>query len=60
MKSITKQQTQTSRGKVLFAKAGEGLPSVILINGGSGPIEGWFKVFHELADETTVFAYNRV
>ncbi|MBC8080086.1 MAG: alpha/beta hydrolase [Gorillibacterium sp.] len=59
MKSFTKHKNQTSRGNILYAKAGEGFPAVILINGGSGPIEGWYKLFHELANETTVFAYNR-
>lgn len=34
--------------------------TVVFINGGSGPIEGWYKTFHEIAKETTVVAYNRL
>ncbi len=60
MKPIQKKKTFTNSGMIEFAQLGEGVPSVILINGGSGPIEGWYKVFHELAVESTVLAYNRL
>ncbi|WP_433945199.1 alpha/beta fold hydrolase [Paenibacillus sp. SN-8-1] len=59
MKSISKDKLQTSYGTMEYAQSGEGTPSVILINGGGGPIEGWLKVFHDLADQTRVVAYNR-
>lgn len=42
-----------------FAQLGDGEPTVLLINGGSGPIDGWYKVIHELAKTTAVVAYNR-
>ncbi|MBW7475801.1 alpha/beta hydrolase [Paenibacillus oenotherae] len=60
MKPIPKKKVLTTSGSIEYAQAGEGFPAVILINGGNGPIEGWYKVFHELAAETTVLAYNRL
>ncbi|WP_430510625.1 alpha/beta fold hydrolase [Gottfriedia solisilvae] len=60
MKPIQKKKIFTNSGMIEFAQLGEGVPTVVLINGGSGPIEGWYKVFHELAEETTVLAYNRL
>jgi pimeloyl-ACP methyl ester carboxylesterase len=60
MKPILKKNIQTKYGNFEYSQSGEGSPAVVLINGGSGPIEGWFKVFHELAEETTVLAYNRL
>ncbi|MCL6602163.1 MAG: alpha/beta hydrolase [Paenibacillus sp.] len=59
MKPIPKKKMNTTNGNLEYAQSGGGRPAVILINGGSGPIEGWYKVFHELAEQTTVFAYNR-
>ncbi|QYR22547.1 alpha/beta hydrolase [Paenibacillus sp. sptzw28] len=59
MNSIGKNKIQTAYGTMEYAKSGEGTPAVILINGGSGPIEGWFKIFHEIAEQSTVVAYNR-
>jgi len=60
MKSIQKKKILTNSGMIEFAQLGEGVPTVVLINGGSGPIEGWYKVFYELAEETSVLAYNRL
>ncbi|MBH5319468.1 alpha/beta fold hydrolase [Paenibacillus sp. GSMTC-2017] len=60
MKPIAKQIIRTDSGNVEYALSGKGTPAVVLINGGSGPIEGWFKVFNEIAEHTTVIAYNRL
>lgn len=38
---------------------GNGPATVVLVNGSGGPIEGWHKVFGELAGIARVFAYNR-
>ncbi|WP_054942475.1 alpha/beta fold hydrolase [Paenibacillus ihuae] len=59
MKPIVKQKIHTASGNLEYAKSGEGLPAVILINGGSGPVEGWYKVYPTLAEEVEIFAYNR-
>jgi hypothetical protein len=59
MKPILKKKIYTTSGNIEYAQSGEGMPTVILINGGSRPIEGWYKVLHELTEETTVFAYNK-
>lgn len=37
-----------------------GKHTVILINGAGGPIEGWFKLWHKLPLDYTMFAYNRL
>lgn len=42
-----------------FVRAGAGVPSVVLVIGSSGPLEGWHKVFPALSLTTTTFAYNR-
>jgi pimeloyl-ACP methyl ester carboxylesterase len=60
MKLISKQKIHTSSGSLEYARLGEGEPAIIMINGGSGPIEGWYKVIHEIAEHSTVVAYNRL
>ncbi|AXF84477.1 Soluble epoxide hydrolase [Ephemeroptericola cinctiostellae] len=42
-----------------YVTAGVGEPSVVLINGSGGPMEGWHRVFSALSETTTTFAYNR-
>ena len=42
-----------------YVTAGTGHPSVVLVNGSGGPIEGWYKVFSFLAETSATFAYNR-
>ncbi|MFN3428870.1 MAG: alpha/beta fold hydrolase [Candidatus Sericytochromatia bacterium] len=56
---IITNQVPTRAGRLEYARAGEGAPAVVLINGAGGPIEGWSRVYHPIARETTVFAYNR-
>jgi pimeloyl-ACP methyl ester carboxylesterase len=60
MKLIPKKKIPTADGNLEYAQLGNGDPAVILINGGSGPIEGWYKVIHEIAEQSTVVAYNRL
>ncbi|HYD61245.1 MAG TPA: alpha/beta hydrolase [Noviherbaspirillum sp.] len=42
-----------------YVVAGDGPGTIVLVNGSGGPIEGWHKVFNELAGVARVFAYNR-
>lgn len=39
--------------------AGQGGPTVVLINGSGGPVAGWMRVFADIAAQTTTLAYNR-
>lgn len=59
LKMIPTKNSRTASGTMEFAQLGNGGPTVLLINGGSGPIDGWYKVIHEIAKKTTVVAYNR-
>ena len=42
-----------------YIRSGTGSPTLVLINGSGGPLEGWHKVFGDLEALGTVFAYNR-
>lgn len=47
-------------GKTLeYTLSGTGTPTIVLVNGAGGPLEGWFKVYADLEDLGRVFAYNR-
>ncbi|MBO9539945.1 alpha/beta hydrolase [bacterium] len=60
MKSLPHQQTiNIGNTKLEFTRSGTGSPTIVLINGSGGPIEGWYRVFTELETLGTVFAYNR-
>ena len=43
-----------------IAMMGNGEPTVVLINGAGGPIEGWMKCWPLFDGSFTVFAYNRL
>lgn len=49
----------TSKGKLQYQVSGDGSPPIVLINGGSGPIEGWMRILPQLSELSTVFSYNR-
>ncbi|MRH43270.1 alpha/beta fold hydrolase [Aquibacillus halophilus] len=57
---IQKNIEETSAGKIQYSISGSGKPSIVLINGGSGPIEGWMKVLPEVSKSSAVFSYNRL
>lgn len=56
---IDKLTVQTSKGKLQYNLCGNGSPTIVLLNGGSGPIEGWMKILQEVSLLSTVFSYNR-
>lgn len=56
---IEKSKMETSKGTLQYHISGNGKPNIVLINGGSGPIEGWMKVLPEISELSTVFSYNR-
>jgi pimeloyl-ACP methyl ester carboxylesterase len=61
MKSISPKLLANIGGNIFeYVTAGSGLPTIVLVNGSGGPIEGWYKIFASLAESGTVFAYNRL
>ncbi len=56
---IEKSKLATSKGKLQYNISGNGKPNIVLINGGSGPIEGWMKILPEISVSSCVFSYNR-
>ncbi|OUQ88131.1 alpha/beta hydrolase [Brevibacillus brevis] len=58
--AIEISKVSTSRGKLQYHWRGNGKPNIVLINGGSGPIEGWMKILPDLSETSSVFSYNRL
>ncbi len=56
---IEKYTIETSKGKLQYNISGNGKPNIVLINGGSGPIEAWMKILPEISESSSVFSYNR-
>ncbi|CAH1191625.1 2-succinyl-6-hydroxy-2, 4-cyclohexadiene-1-carboxylate synthase [Paenibacillus auburnensis] len=56
---IERQIVNTSKGRLQYNISGNGSPAIVLINGGSGPIEGWMRILPQLANWSSVFSYNR-
>jgi pimeloyl-ACP methyl ester carboxylesterase len=56
---IEKYNMETSKGNLQYNISGNGKPNIVLINGGSGPIEGWMKILPEISVSSSVFSYNR-
>ena len=50
---------QVAEETVEYVLAGVGVPSVVLVNGAGGPVEGWFRVFAQLAGARCTVACNR-
>lgn len=57
--AIKISKLHTSRGNLQYNISGNGNPNIVLINGGSGPIEGWMKILPEISESASVFSYNR-
>jgi pimeloyl-ACP methyl ester carboxylesterase len=60
MKPLPPKQSASINGQTLeYILAGQGSPTLVLVNGAGGPIEGWLRVWEPLSALGTVFAYNR-
>ena len=42
-----------------FSLSGEGSPTIVLLNGAGGPLEGWFRLFPAIEELGTVVTYDR-
>ncbi|MFE4708072.1 alpha/beta fold hydrolase [Peribacillus simplex] len=56
---IEKYKVDTPNGTLQYNISGNGKPNIVLINGGSGPIEGWMKILPAISESSSVFSYNR-
>lgn len=56
---IEKYKVETPKGTLQYNISGKGKPNIVLINGGSGPIEGWMKILPAISETASVFSYNR-
>jgi pimeloyl-ACP methyl ester carboxylesterase len=54
-----KNKIRVQKGHLEYINTGNGVPTVILINGSGGPLEGWYKIIPELAEISSIVAYNR-
>lgn len=59
MLTHAKSVARLPNASVEYLLAGAGEPPIILLNGGDGPIEGWYKVLPKLTQASSVLAYNR-
>ena len=60
MKQPLKSHATLIEGQMFrFARAGQGSPSIVLIGGAGGPLDGWFKLYPEIEALGTVFSYDR-
>lgn len=60
MKQLPKSHATLIEGQMFrLMKSGQGKPSIVLINGAGGPLDGWYKLYPEIEQFGTVFAYDR-
>ncbi|MDM5358263.1 alpha/beta hydrolase [Peribacillus sp. ACCC06369] len=57
---IEKYKVETLQGTLQYNISGSGKPNIVLINGGSGPMEGWMKILPAISESSSVFSYNRL
>jgi len=57
---LPKKKTRVGDETLEHVVVGSGSPTIVLVNGSGGPIEGWHKVLAPLEALSTVFAYNRL
>ncbi len=60
MKHLPEKRIAVIEGQRLaYGVAGQGGPAIVFINGAGGPMEGWFRLFPDVAQQGRVFVYDR-
>ena len=59
-KTVTVEASEAGIKTFEYAIKSAGRPTVVMINGAGGPIEGWMKLWPLLGESFTVVAYNRL
>lgn len=60
MKNLPEKRRVTINGQeIAYTIGGQGQPTVILINGAGGPLEGWFRLYPTITSLCTVVSYDR-
>jgi hypothetical protein len=59
-KTVTFESSEEAIKTYEYAIKGNDSPTIVLINGAGGPIEGWMKIWPLLDTSYTVLAYNRL
>ncbi|NTW72523.1 MAG: alpha/beta hydrolase [Eubacteriaceae bacterium] len=52
--------TFANGNKFEYVIKGSKKPSIVLINGAGGPLEGWSRIWDHIGGDSKVFAYNRL
>lgn len=60
MRQMKKDIATVNGNRFEYAMKGTKGPTVLLINGAGGPIEGWSKIWQQVGSENRIFAYNRL
>lgn len=60
MNQIKKNITIVNEKSFEYAVRGAKGPTIILINGAGGPIEGWIRIWNGVSNDNIMFAYNRL
>jgi len=60
VKQLPKSHATLIEGQMFrFATSGQGRPSIVLIGGAGGPLDGWYKLYPDIERLGTLFAYDR-
>ena len=60
MKHLPKSKSTIVGGQMLrFSVSGQGKPTIVMINGAGGPLEGWHKLYPEIEALGTIVTYDR-
>lgn len=60
MKNLPEKRRMTIDGQeIAYTMGGRGQPTVVLINGAGGPLEGWFRLYPAITSLCTVVSYDR-